>query len=39
VIDYDEKGVDGALRISPHYFNDEWDLDALLHGLTEIVVG
>lgn len=39
VIDYDEKGVDGALRISPHYFNDEADLDALLEGLAEIVHG
>jgi len=39
VIDYDEKGVDGALRISPHSFNDETDLDALLDGLTEIVGG
>ncbi len=39
VIDYDDKGVDGALRISPHYFNDESDLDALLEGLTEIVHG
>lgn len=37
VIDYDDKGVDGALRMSPHYFNTEADLDALLHGLREIV--
>ena len=37
VIDYDQKGVDGALRISPHYFNDDSDLDALIGALTEIV--
>ena len=37
VIDYDAKGVDGALRMSPHYFNDESDLDALIGALQEIV--
>jgi selenocysteine lyase/cysteine desulfurase len=37
VIDYDEKGVDGALRMSPHYFNDDSDLDALLGALHEIL--
>lgn len=37
VIDYDEKGVDGALRMSPHYFNDASDLDALLGALHEIL--
>ncbi len=37
ILDYDEKGVDGALRMSPHYFNDESDLDALIEALTEIV--
>jgi selenocysteine lyase/cysteine desulfurase len=37
VIDYDDKGVDGALRMSPHYFNDESDLDSVIGALTEIV--
>lgn len=37
VIDYDEKGVDGALRMSPHYFNDGGDLDALVGALEEIL--
>jgi selenocysteine lyase/cysteine desulfurase len=37
VIDYDDKGVDGALRMSPHYFNTEADLDALMGALHEIV--
>lgn len=39
VLDYDAKGVDGALRMSPHYFNDESDLDALIGALREIVAG
>lgn len=39
VIDYDDKRVDGALRISPHYFNTEADLDALLGSLAEITAG
>lgn len=37
VIDYDAKGVDGALRISPHYYNDETDLDAFLSALEDVV--
>jgi len=37
VLDYDEKGVDGALRVSPHYFNDDSDIDALIGAVTEIV--
>jgi selenocysteine lyase/cysteine desulfurase len=37
VIDYDAKGVDGALRVSPHYFNDRSDLEAMVTALTEIV--
>jgi selenocysteine lyase/cysteine desulfurase len=39
VLDYDAKGVDGALRMAPHYFNTESDLDALVQALTEIVRG
>jgi selenocysteine lyase/cysteine desulfurase len=37
VIDYDAKGVDGALRMSPHYVNETSDLDALLGALREIL--
>lgn len=37
VLDYDEKGVDGALRMSPHYFNTDGDLDALEGALREIL--
>lgn len=36
VLDYDLKGVDGALRISPHYFNTAADLDALCGALAEL---
>ena len=36
VLDYDAKGVEGALRISPHYFNTDADLDALVQALTEL---
>ena len=37
VIDYDSKGVEGALRISPHYYNLESEVDVILGALTEIV--
>lgn len=37
VIDYDAKGVDGALRLSPHYFNTEEEVEAVVGGLEEIV--
>lgn len=37
VLDYDQKGVDGALRMSPHYYNDESDLNALVSSLREIL--
>ncbi len=37
VIDFDEKQVDGALRVSPHYFNDESDLTHFLGALSEIM--
>lgn len=37
VLDYDAKGVDGALRISPHYFNTEAELSTFQEALAEIV--
>ena len=36
VLDYDEKGVDGALRMSPHYFNTEDELESLVGALVEL---
>jgi selenocysteine lyase/cysteine desulfurase len=37
VIDYGAKGVDGALRISPHYYNLESELELVVEALTEIL--
>jgi selenocysteine lyase/cysteine desulfurase len=37
VIDYDTKGVDGSLRVSPHYFNTEEELTTLIAALEELV--
>ena len=37
VIDYGAKGVDGALRISPHYYNLESELVLLIEALSEII--
>ena len=37
VIDYDAKGVDGSLRISPHYFNTEEELATLIGALEELL--
>jgi selenocysteine lyase/cysteine desulfurase len=37
VIDFDEKGVDWAIRASPHYYNEEWEVDALVSALKEII--
>ena len=37
VLDFDEKGVDGALRISPHYYNTDEEIDALVSALAELL--
>ena len=36
VLDYDAKGVDGALRLSPHYFNTDSELDDAVAALREL---
>lgn len=36
VIDFDDKGVEGALRISPHCYNTERETRDLLHALKEL---
>ncbi len=37
IFDFDAKAVPGALRISPHYYNTEEEIDALVAALAEIV--
>jgi selenocysteine lyase/cysteine desulfurase len=37
VLDYDAKGVEGSLRVSPHYYNLESEIDTLLGALAEIL--
>jgi selenocysteine lyase/cysteine desulfurase len=36
-LDFDAKGVEGALRISPHYYNDAEDTATFLDALREIL--
>jgi selenocysteine lyase/cysteine desulfurase len=36
LIDFEKKGVDWALRVSPHYFNTEEEIDLLLNSLREL---
>ena len=38
VLDFDDKGVRSALRVSPHYYNTEAEIDALAQALTELTV-
>ena len=37
VIDYEDKGVGGSLRVSPHYFNTEDELDVFVAALDEVM--
>jgi selenocysteine lyase/cysteine desulfurase len=37
VIDFDEKGVEWALRASPHYYNTEEEIQEFLSALTDII--
>lgn len=36
VIDFAEKGVDWALRVSPHYYNTEEDIETLIQTLSDL---
>ncbi len=36
VIDFAEKGVDWALRVSPHYYNTEEDIEILIQTLSDL---
>mgnify|MGYP003880833397 FL=1 len=35
VIDFNKKGTDGAIRVSPHYFNTEREIDLLIEAVLE----
>jgi len=35
--DFADKGVDSALRVSPHYYNSDAEIDAAIAALGEIV--
>jgi selenocysteine lyase/cysteine desulfurase len=37
IFDFDEKGVDQVLRISPHYYNTEEELDAFVDALLHLM--
>ena len=37
LLDYEAKGTEGALRLSPHYFNTEAEVDAAVDALREIL--
>lgn len=36
LLEYAERGIDSALRVSPHYYNSEHELEALAEALTEL---
>jgi selenocysteine lyase/cysteine desulfurase len=38
VLDFDEKGVEAAVRLSPHYYNTEEEIDAASDALAQIAV-
>jgi selenocysteine lyase/cysteine desulfurase len=37
VIDYDEKGVNASLRLSPHYYNTEEEIDQAVSAIRELL--
>ncbi|MDX1942742.1 MAG: aminotransferase class V-fold PLP-dependent enzyme [Saprospiraceae bacterium] len=37
IIDFAEKGVDWALRVSPHYYNTEEEIDILTNVLSDLI--
>ena len=39
VLDFDEKGVDAALRVSPHYYNTSGEVETFLGALRELLGG
>jgi len=39
VLDFDAKGVTGALRLSPHYYNTETEIEDVARSLADLVAG
>lgn len=39
LLDFGERGVESAVRISPHYYNTSEEIDALIDALTEVLHG
>ena len=39
ILDFDDKGVEGALRVSPHYYNTGEEIDRLVEELGSILAG
>jgi selenocysteine lyase/cysteine desulfurase len=37
IIDFDAKGIDSAVRISPHYYNTMDEIEQLAAAITELV--
>jgi selenocysteine lyase/cysteine desulfurase len=37
VIDYDDKGVQASLRLSPHYYNTEQEIDQAVAAIRELL--
>ena len=37
LLDYDDKGVTAALRISPHYYNTEQEIDQVVAVIRELL--
>jgi selenocysteine lyase/cysteine desulfurase len=37
VIDYDDKGVSASLRLSPHYYNTEEEIDVAVSALRDLL--
>lgn len=36
ILDFDDKGIESALRISPHYYNTEQEIEQLAAAIAEL---
>lgn len=39
ILDFDDKGIESALRVSPHYYNTKEEIDALADAVGELASG